>query len=93
MPGLYANLNGTQSKRKPHNQNAGYVAERKCSLGGHIVVYDRDNGFDCDSDSRWIVCHEPTGIHFQASTKAQALADMKNPDEIMIQAIQEELSQ
>jgi hypothetical protein len=32
--------------RKPHAGNAGYVCERKARLGGHIVVYDRDRGFD-----------------------------------------------
>ena len=68
------------SKRKPHNQNLGYVAERRCPWGGHIVIYDRERGFDCDASERWIVMHEPSSLHVAVRTKALAYEVMKNPD-------------
>lgn len=67
------------TKRKPHNDLAGYVAERKCHApcGGHIVIYDRHNGFVCDADDRWIVMHEPSSLHVSVPTKAHAYDLMK----------------
>lgn len=67
------------SKRKPHNNNAGYVAERVCRhpVGGHIVIYDREKGFEIDAGERWIVMHEPSSVHFAVSSRKQAYADMK----------------
>ncbi len=62
-----------RSTRKPHNHITGYVAEQKCKApcGGHIVIYDRERGFDIDADSRWIVMHEPSSLHVAvASLKA-----------------------
>lgn len=68
-----------RSTRKPHNHLAGYVAERVCKhpVRGHVVLYDRERGYDCDADERWIVQHEPTGVHFAVRTKKQAYADMQ----------------
>lgn len=63
--------------RKPHAGNAGYVCERKARLGGHIVVYDRQAGFDCDAGERWIVQHEPGGRHVAIKTERQARELMK----------------
>jgi len=56
------------SSRKPHNQNAGYVCERKSShpkLPGHFVIYDRDANPSpgIDADDRWILMHEPSSYH------------------------------
>lgn len=63
---------------KPHAGNAGYVCERKARLGGHVVVYDRQGGFDCDADERWIVQHEPSGRHLAIATERAARATMKS---------------
>ena len=64
--------------RKPHAELAGFVCERKARLGGHVVVYDRKSGFDCDAGERWIVQHEPSGRHVAIATEASARATMKS---------------
>lgn len=44
------------SKRKPYNNDAGYVCSLKCPDGGHVVIYDREKGGDwIDGDERWVV--------------------------------------
>lgn len=56
----------TQSKRKPHSGNSGYVSERKSNhpkLPGHFVIYDRNRGSEIDADYRWVVMHEPSSAH------------------------------
>jgi hypothetical protein len=63
--------------RKPHMMNAGYVAERKSKhpkLPGHFVVYDREAkpAPDIDADERWIVMHEPSGVHIAVSSRRHA---------------------
>ena len=65
--------------RKPHSANAGYVAELKCHApcGGHIVIYDRDGGFDIDADYRWIVMHEPSSLHVSVKCLSMARFVMK----------------
>jgi len=65
--------------RKPHSVNIGYVTERKAKdpIGGHVVIYDRNAGFDCDADYRWIVMHEPTSVHIAVSSRAHAYDLMK----------------
>lgn len=76
------------SNRKPHMENDGYVTERKSKhpkLPGHFVVYDRENGFDCDADDRWIVMHEPSSAHVSVPTLASARAlmvDMANGEDM-----------
>jgi hypothetical protein len=62
---------------KPHRGNAGYVCEMKCKLGGHIVIYDRESGFECDADSRWIVMHEPSSRHIEIKSLRDARLVMK----------------
>lgn len=62
---------------KPHRNNAGYVCEMKAKLGGHIVIYDREAGFECDADSRWIVMHEPSSRHIEIGSLAHARSVMK----------------
>jgi len=63
---------------KPHRGNAGYVCEMKCKLGGHIVIYDRENGAgDIDADHRWIVMHEPSSRHIEIGSMAHARSVMK----------------
>jgi hypothetical protein len=68
------------SNRKPHSINTGYVAERKVqhAIGGHVVIYDRNKGFDCDADERWIVMHEPTGTHLAVRNRVMAYDLMKS---------------
>jgi hypothetical protein len=74
--------------RKPHSKNAGYVTERTSrhpKLPGYFVVYDRDNGFDCDAGDRWIVMHEPSSHHVSLPSLAKARAlmvDMANGSDI-----------
>lgn len=80
-------MDGKLSTRKPHSHLAGYVSERTCkaACGGHIVIYDRNKGFDCDAATRWIVMHEPSSIHVAVSNRPQAYAVMNiaqyKPDE------------
>ena len=67
------------STRKPHSDNVGYVSERKVKapVGGHVVIYDREMGFDCDADYRWIVMHEPSGTHISVRSREMAYDVMK----------------
>ena len=65
------------SVRKPFNDVVGYVCMLKCSVGGHVVVYDTERGFEIDADYRWIVMHEPSSIHVSAPTLAHARELMK----------------
>ena len=69
------------SRRKPHNDIAGYVAELKCHrpCGGHIVIYDRKNGADwIDADDRYIVMHEPSSLHVSVTNMPTARDLMKD---------------
>jgi hypothetical protein len=79
---------GQLSKRKPHNDQLGYVSERKCKLGGHIVILDRQNGADwIDADERWVVVHEPSTLHVSVTSLKAArsimsgVATASTPDE------------
>jgi hypothetical protein len=73
----------TESKRKPYNGDAGYICSRKCPDGGHVVVYDRQNGGDwIDADTRWIVSKYDAerlneGV-LEMATKAMAIDLMKD---------------
>jgi hypothetical protein len=77
---LDMNERDVKSKRKPYNGNAGYVASLKCKApcGGHIVIYDRNKGFDCDADGRWIVMHEPSRLHVSVPSLTLARKTMKD---------------
>lgn len=68
------------SKRKPHSGNAGYISERKVQdhVGGHIVIYDTQNGFDLDGEERWIVMHEPSTYHVSVSSLKKAYEVMRD---------------
>jgi hypothetical protein len=70
---------GDMADRKPHSSNVGYKAERKVHhwIGGHVVLYDREHGFECDADERWIVMHEPSSVHIAIRTREHAYHDMK----------------
>jgi hypothetical protein len=61
--------------KNPYKKNAGYVDSRISNhpkLPGHFVVYDRNKGFDCDADERWIVMHEPSSHHIAVKSLIQA---------------------
>lgn len=74
-----------RSVRKPHNNTAGYVCERKSyhpRLPGHFVVIDHEKGGDwLDSGGlRWSVVHfvgDRGGCFVSSETKAGAIATMK----------------
>jgi len=70
---------GTKSIRKPYNDVCGYVSSRKCQAecGGHIVIYDRQNGFEIDADERWIIMHELSSLHIAVPSRSGAYRDMK----------------
>ena len=70
------------STRKPHNENVGYVCElvnRKTGVG-HVVIYDRHKGFDCDADGRYVVVCETHGTMVIATSMPLARASMKSVD-------------
>jgi tRNA G10 N-methylase Trm11 len=70
-------MQGNTTNRKPHSNNAGYVAERKCAAGGHVVIYDREKGFELDADKRWVVMHEPSSVHVAVRSRTMAYDVMK----------------
>ena len=65
------------SIRKPYNDVIGYVASLKAKTGGHVVIYDRQKGFDPGGDSRYIVCMEPGGGMIGETSMPKARATMK----------------
>lgn len=63
---------------KPHRNLGGYVCEMKAKLGGHVVIFDRENGAsDIDADYRWIVMHMPSSLHVSVHSLAHAREIMK----------------
>lgn len=66
------------SNRKPHNHIAGYVCELKAFLGGHVVIYDRNAGFDFDQPDRYVVKMEPNGACIPERSMPDARATMKH---------------
>jgi hypothetical protein len=67
------------SKRKPHNQDAGYIAERLFN-GSHIVIYiASEQGIDVDGNKYAVVCSKHSTI---AGTNSQkdARVIMKYPE-------------
>lgn len=67
------------SKRKPHNQDAGYIAEKQYQ-GSHIVIYRADEqGIDVGSDKYAVVCSAHSTI-CGASSLPLARLSMKYPE-------------
>jgi len=67
------------SKRKPHNQDAGYIAERQFK-GSHIVIYIADKqSIDVDGNKYAIVCSEHSTI-CGTNNQQDARVIMKYPD-------------
>ena len=67
---------GTASTRKPHNHLAGYVFERKHSLG-HIVCLIAEKA-GIDSDAKYVVVIENQGLigpSFSSVPKARAFVN------------------
>ena len=58
-------------KRKPHDDYAGYVSERKVHAypGGYVIILDRKNGGDwVDAGNRWVVVVEPSGTFMSVTS-------------------------
>ena len=52
-------LTKSMSIRKPHNDVVGYVCEMKNkTTQGWVVIYDKNKGFDCDTDDRYVIVCE-----------------------------------
>lgn len=69
------------STRKPHNDDAGYVAEKIFKpSGSHIVIYiGKEQGLETEQGKYAIVCSSHGGIVFESSIpKARVL--MKYPE-------------
>ena len=68
------------SKRKPHNDVIGYVCELKNRKTGvdYVVIYDRNKGFDCDADSRYVVVCEAHGTMVSETSLPRARMSMKS---------------
>ncbi len=65
-------------KRKPHNQDAGYIAE-KLYRGSHIVIYRADDqGIDVGGKKYAVVCSAHGTIVGETSVP-QARLSMKHP--------------
>jgi len=68
------------SKRKPHNDVIGYVCElqNRVTGVGHVVIYDRNKGFDCDADGRYVVVCETHGTMVSETALPRARMSMKS---------------
>jgi hypothetical protein len=68
-----------KSIRKPHNQDAGYIAERKFN-GSHIVIYEAAGAeIDTAPDKYAVVCSEH-GTLCGVSSMPKARELMKSPE-------------
>lgn len=68
--------------RKPHNDILGYVCElrnRRTGIG-HVVIYDRNKGFDCDADYRYVISCEGHNTMTSAPSMPRAREIMKAVD-------------
>jgi hypothetical protein len=68
------------SKRKPHNDVIGYVCEiqNRVTGVGHVVIYDRNKGFDCGADGRYVVVCETHGTMVSETALPRARMSMKS---------------
>lgn len=68
------------SKRKPHNENAGYIAERQYN-GAHIVIYNAlDQGISLSSGQKYAIVCEKHHCVTGATSVPKAREVMKFPD-------------
>ncbi len=68
-----------KSIRKPHNQDAGYIAEKIFQpSGSHIVIYNANRQGICPLEKYAIVCSMHGAIAYETSIP-RARKDMKNP--------------
>lgn len=69
------------SRRKPHNEDAGYVAEKiYMPTGSHVVIYlASEQGIDTGSAKYAVVCSQHATI-VGASSIPLARRSMKYPD-------------
>ena len=68
------------TKRKPHSDDAGYIAERIfLPSGSHIVIYDaKEQGIDVGGCRYAVVCSKHSTLVGDSSL-ARARMSMKNP--------------
>ena len=68
------------SKRKPHNDVIGYVCELRNRVTGidYVVIYDRNKGFECDADGRYVVVCEAHGTMVSETSLPRARMSMKS---------------
>ena len=74
--------NARRSNRKPHSGNVGYVCElknRRTGIG-HVVIYDKQLGFDADTDARYVIVCETHHTMTSAAAMPAARAIMKAVD-------------
>ena len=69
------------SKRKPHNDHAGYVAMRRNAIsGGYLTIYESAaQGIDTGGDRYAIVCSAHGTLTSDTSIRGARIA-MKNPE-------------
>ncbi len=70
------------SKRKPHNEHAGYVAMRRNPIvqGGYLTIYDaKAQGLDVGDNRYAVVCSAHAAIVGEPSIRSARLS-MKYPD-------------
>ena len=73
--------------RKPHNDNAGYICERRHPAGGHLVIYNAEQAGLCTHDGKYAVVLElpngdgVIGPQFSSMPKAREFykAEISNP--------------
>ena len=77
--GLYSNLNGTASKRKPFNDRAGYKASKRsgANRGWCCIYIAADQGIDVDGCKYAVVC-ETHGTICGATSMPKARSLMKS---------------
>jgi DnaJ-class molecular chaperone len=70
------------SNRKPHSDIVGYVCELKNRRtgSGYVVIYDRQKGFDCDAEYRYIISCETHNTMTSAPSLPKAREIMKAVD-------------
>lgn len=75
-------VRAAQQKRKPHADNLGYVCElknRRTGIG-HVVIYDKQLGFDADTEDRYVIVCETHGTLTSMPSLPKAREVMKAVD-------------
>lgn len=63
------------STSNPYEDDIGYVKGRRCSDGGHVVLYDKKKGVEwLESDMRWVL------IKYSSDKNIQGQRDFKTKE-------------